>query len=419
MSKKEPNPSSSRRIAYRGADNRFVSSRLGTKCVHAGERWALPNYRELGTPIHSANIYFYEKFQELDDLVHGIKPGYSYARWGTPTLAVLERLMSTLTKAEVTLVSSSGMAAIHVALLASGLVQGTKLVCSRDLYGPSLDLIKKIFAGLGVEVFTWDFTDIIGLERLIESEVPDVVYFEVMTNPLLKIIDAPRIIEVAHHFGAKVIIDNTFLTPYIFKPLEHGADYVVHSVSKYLSGHGDVLAGSVSTRRENMEVLRSTLATTGCTLSSNSAWLAIRGIKTFHLRMPKHCENALELARYLENNSAVSRVFYPGLPSHPQHRLAKRIFSNEHYGGMITFEITKCSQDKVYEFIDSLKVIIPAGSLGDVHSLILPPSRTTHHKLTKEDLKLIGIKPNTVRLSVGLEDVGDLKMDLDQALVNL
>ena len=405
-----------RPIGYRGPDVRFDAAHFGTQCIHAGERWAVPDYLEPVLPIHNSNVYYYERCQDLDDMIQGDKPGYGYARWGTPTASALERLLSTLEGAECTLTTSSGMAAIHAALLAAGVRQGAKLICSRDLYGSSYAMIRDIFSTFGAKIVFADFTDISALETLIAENKPEIVYFEVMTNPLVKVLDAPAIIRIAHRYGAKVVIDNTFLTPYLYKPLLDGADYVIHSLSKYLSGHGDVIGGSISTRQEYYDKLRVLVATIGGVLSSNSAWLTIRGIKTFALRMERHCTNALALATFLQSHPLVKRVYYPGLPNHLQNAVAKRIFRKDSFGGMISFELVDGNKEKVYRFIDSLQLIIPGGSLGEVNSLILNPARTTHHNLNAEELALAGISPGLVRLSAGLEDVDDLKHDLDQAL---
>lgn len=405
-----------RQVAFRGADPRFTDAHLGTQCVRASENWEASEYCSAVTPIHNANVYYYENVQDLDDMVNHVKPGYGYARWGTPTNTTLERLLSTLEGAEATLVGASGMAAIHTALLAAGLEQNSTVVCSYDMYGPSFAMLGQIFAKLGVRVQMADFGDLEGLKAVLARSKPKVVYFEVMTNPLVKVVDAPAIIELAHSSGATVVVDNTFLTPYIYRPIPDGADYVCHSVSKYLSGHGDVMAGSVSTSGRRLEDLHYYMATLGGTLASNSAWLAIRGIKTFHLRMERHCSNALRLAEFLQDHPQTANVRYPGLPSHPQHELAKRLFRPDSFGGMLSFELVDGDKDKVYRFIDSLNFIVPGGSLGEVHTLILNPARTTHHNLSPEELAAAGIKPGTIRLSVGLEDVRDLEQDLDRAL---
>jgi cystathionine gamma-synthase/methionine-gamma-lyase len=254
------------------------------------------------------------------------------------------------------------------------------------------------------------------LEDTIKRERPAVVYFEVVTNPMTKVIDAPVGIEMAHRHGAAVIVDNTFTTPYLLRPIKIGADFVTHSVSKFISGHGDVLAGSVSCYRKDFDKLHDMLIQVGCTLGPNEAWLALRGLKTFPLRMERQCANAIQVAEFLENHPLVEKVRYAGLPSHPQHETARRIFPDGNYGAMLNFDITDCDKDKAFRFLDSLRIILPATTLGDIYSLIVNPARTTHHQLSDEELATIGISPGTFRMSVGIENIKDLKEDLDQAL---
>jgi cystathionine gamma-synthase/methionine-gamma-lyase len=261
-----------------------------------------------------------------------------------------------------------------------------------------------------------DFTDLDRLEAAIKRERPKIVYFEVVTNPMTKVIDAPAVIELAHQYGATAIVDNTFTTPYLLKPFELGADLITHSVSKFLAGHGDVLAGSVSCRRQDFDKLHDMLIQVGCTLGPNEAWLALRGLKTFPLRMERHCSNAMEVARFLEGHPLISKIRYAGLPSHPQHETAKRILPEGQYGAMLNFDLADCDKDKAFRFLDALQLILPATSLGDIYSLIVNPARTTHHWLSDEQLAAVGISIGTFRMSVGIENVEDLKEDLDQAL---
>jgi cystathionine beta-lyase/cystathionine gamma-synthase len=243
-----------------------------------------------------------------------------------------------------------------------------------------------------------------------------VVYFEVVTNPMTKVIDAPAVIEMAHRYGAQVIVDNTFTTPFLLKPFRIGADFVSHSVSKFLSGHGDVLAGSVSCYRKDFDKLHDMLIQVGCTLGPNEAWLALRGLKTFPLRMERQCASAVEVARFLEKHPLIERVRYPGLPSHPQYETARRIFPEGRYGAMLNFDIANCDKGKAFRFLDALRLVLPATTLGDIYSLIVNPARTTHHWLGEDELAAIGISPGTFRMSVGIESIEDLKEDLDQAL---
>ena len=401
---------------HRRADTRYVDKDLATQCLHAGERWEKQYFWTSSTPIYNSTTFFYDSAQDLDDRVYYRKPGYVYARGGSPTNTTLERALSTLEVAEVTHVCSSGMAASHLALLTAGAGRDELILCSSDVYGSVYTMVENIFPHLGSPSILMDFTDLNRLEDAIQREKPRVVYFEVVTNPMTKVIDAPAVIEMAHRHGAAVIVDNTFTTPYLLKPFEIGADFVTHSVTKFLSGHGDVLAGSVSCYRKDFDELHDMLIQVGCTLGPNEAWLALRGLKTFPLRMERQCANAAEVARFLEAHPLIQKVRYAGLPSHPQYETAKRIFPEGRYGAMLNFDIADCDKDKAFRFLDSLKLVLPATTLGDIYSLIVNPARTTHHWLSEEELATIGISPGTFRMSVGIENVEDLKEDLDQAL---
>ena len=399
----------------RRADPRYLNKDLATQCLHAGERWEKQIFWTSSTPIHNSTTFFYDSAQDLDDRVYYREPGYVYSRSGSPTNTTLERALSTLEGAEVTHVCSSGMAASHLALLTAGAGKDELILCCSDVYGSVYTMVENIFPHLGGRSILMDFTDLNALEDTIRREKPAVVYFEVVTNPMTKVIEAPAVIDISHRYGAMVIVDNTFTTPYLLKPSEHGADFVCHSVSKFLSGHGDVLAGSISCHRKHFDKLHDMLIQVGCSLGPNEAWLALRGLKTFLLRMERQCANAVEVAGFLENHPLIEKVGYPGLPSHPQYQTARRIFSDGRYGAMLNFDIADCDKDKAFRFLDSLKLILPATTLGDVYSLIVNPARTTHHWLNENELATMGIGPGTFRMSVGVENVEDLKEDLDQA----
>jgi cystathionine beta-lyase/cystathionine gamma-synthase len=400
----------------RRADTRYADKDLATQCLHAGERWEKQFFWTSSTPIYNSTTYFYDSVQDLDDRVFYRKPGYVYARGGSPTNTALERAISTLEGAEVTHVCASGMAASHLALLTAGAGREELILCCSDVYGSVYTMVDNIFPHLGGRSILMDFTDLDRLEDTIRREKPAIVYFEVMTNPMTKVIDAPAVIEMAHRYGAVVIVDNTFTTPFLLKPFEIGADFVSHSVSKFLSGHGDVLAGSVSCYRKDFDKLHDMLIQVGCTLGPNEAWLALRGLKTFPLRMERQCANGMEVAAFLEEHPLIEKVRYAGLPSHPQYETAKRVFPERRYGAMLNFDIADCDKDKAFRFLEALRLILPATTLGDIYSLIVNPARTTHHWLSEEELATIGISSGTFRMSVGIENVEDLKEDLDQAL---
>jgi cystathionine beta-lyase/cystathionine gamma-synthase len=400
----------------RRADARYLDKDLATQCLHAGERWEQQFFWTSSTPIYNSTTFFYNSAQDLDDRVYHRKPGYVYSRSGSPTLTALERALSTLEGAEVTHVCSSGMAASYLALLAARVGKGDLILCSSDVYGSVYTMVEDTFPDLGSPAILMDFADLDRLEDVVRRQKPRVIYFEIVTNPMTKVIDAPAVVEIAHRHGAVVIVDNTFTTPYLLKPIDIGVDFVCHSVTKFLSGHGDVLAGSVGCYRKDFDRLHDLLVQVGCALGPNEAWLALRGLKTFALRMERHCANALEVARFLESHPLIERVRYPGLPSHSEHETAKRIFTAGRYGAMLSFDIADCDKNGAFRFLDSLKLILPATTLGDIYSLIVNPARTTHHQLGEDELAMMGISPGTCRMSVGIENIDDLKEDLDQAL---
>ncbi len=405
-----------RHAENRQADERYLHRYMETQCVHAGERWEKYDFWSSSTPIYNATTFLYDGYAQLEDRLFYRKPGYVYSREGSPTSTALERAISTLEGAETTHVCASGMAASHLALLAAGAGAQGGILCSSDVYGSVYTMVENVFPHLGAPTAFADFTDLNRLEDAIRAFRPRVVYFEVMTNPLTKIIDALAVIEMAHRYGARVVVDNTFTTPYLMKPFQIGADFVVHSVSKFLSGHGDVLAGSVSCAKEDFDALHSLLAQVGCPLGPNEAWLALRGLKTFALRMERHCANAQEIARFLAAHPLVEQVRYAGLPDHPQHPIAQRIFAPGRYGAMLSFNVANCDQERAVRFLDALRIILPATTLGDCYSLIVNPATSTHRWLGAERLAALGILPGTFRMSVGLEHVADLQDDLDQAL---
>ena len=395
-----------------------------TQAVHAGERGPRPDFTPVVTPIYYSVGYLYDSMDQLDAVFAAEREGYVYPRFGTPTNAALERAVATLEGGEAALSFASGMAAIHAALLATGLEAGQALrlgsgyavVAAQDVYGATYALLSNLFTGLGVAVRFVDIADLASVERAIVEEKPKAVFCEVISNPLLKVADVPAVAELAHAHGAEMIVDSTFATPYLTRPLTLGADYVVHSSTKYLGGHGDVLGGVVVTSAERRKRLWELIKITGGNLGPNQAWLTMRGLKTLPLRMAQHCRNAAAVADWLAEHPRIAKVNYPGLPSHPQHPVATRLFREYCYGGMISFEIAGANRAKVFRFMEALKLILPATTLGDVYSLALYPAHSSHRALSPEERAAIGIGEGLVRLSVGIEDVEDIIADLDQAL---
>jgi len=393
-----------------------------TQAVHAGERGPRPDFTPVVTPIYNSVGYLYDSMDQLDAVFAAEGEGYVYPRYGTPTNAALERAVAILEGGEAALSFGSGMAAIHAALLATGLAAGQAVVAAHDVYGASYALLANLFTSLGMRVRFVDIADLASVERAISlsyPEKPKTVFCEIISNPLLKVTDVPAVAELAHAHGAEVIVDSTFATPYLVRPLTLGADYVVHSSTKYLSGHGDVLGGVVVTSAERRKRLWELIKITGGNMSPHQAWLTMRGLKTLPLRMAQHCRNAAAVAAWLAEHPKIAKVNYPGLPSHPQHAVATRLFRDGCYGGMVSFEIAGADRAQVFRFMESLKLVLPATTLGDVYSLTLYPAHSSHRALSPEERAAIGIGEGLVRLSVGIEDVEDIIADLDQALEHI
>jgi cystathionine beta-lyase/cystathionine gamma-synthase len=382
----------------------MTSKSIFTLAVHAGERGPRPDFSPVVTPIYNSIAYTYETMEDLDAVFARERPGYVYARYGNPTVTALEQAVAALEGGEEAMVFASKVEA------------GATVVAAHDVYGATYALLSKLFSTLGVRTRFVDIADLTAVEQAIVEEKPRAVLFETVSNPLLKVADTPAVVEIAHRHGAEVIVDNTFASPYVFQPLAHGVDYVVHSSTKYLGGHGDVLGGVVVTSAQRCVTLREVTKLVGGNLGPNEAWLTMRGLKTLPLRMVQHCHNAAQVAAWLQGHPRISRVNYPGLTDHPQHEVATRLFRPGCYGGMISFEIADANQATVFAFMEALQLCLPATSLGDVYSLVMYPAHSSHRALTPEERAQIGIGEGLVRFSVGIEDGEDIIADLEQAL---
>jgi cystathionine beta-lyase/cystathionine gamma-synthase len=392
---------------------------LATQAVHAGERLPRGNYNSVVTPLHFSVGYTYESMEDLDGVFAGTHTGYVYPRYGSPTVAAFETAMAVLEHGQSAIAFSSGMAAIHAALLAAGARAGTTAVAALDVYGASYTLLQNLLAALGIDVVWVDASDHQVVEAALEATTkPGILLVETLSNPLLKIANVPALAQLAHCYNAQLLVDNTFASPYLFNPLTHGADYTIHSVTKYIGGHGDLMAGVVVTSNEKREYLFEINKLVGGILGPFEAWLALRGIKTLPLRMRQQCANAAEIATWLQQHPQIEQVNYPGLVDHSQHELADSLFEGRGYGGMLSFEIVGADQARAFRFLETLKLCQPATTLGDVYSLVLHPATSSHRSLAPEERKRVGISDGLVRLSTGIEDVDDIIADLDQALRN-
>jgi len=387
-----------------------------TRAVHAGERAAKPDFQPVTTPIYNTVGFLYEDMRDLDAVFGNEREGYVYARYGNPTNSALEEALASLEEGEAALTFGSGMAAVHASLLAAGVKAGTSILSAYDVYGATYAICGRLFPELGVRAKFVDVTNLEELQKALLEARPTAVILETISNPLMKVADIPTICNLAHQVGAKVIVDNTFATPFLYRPIQHGADFCVHSMTKYIGGHGDVLGGAIVTSKANRSILHEIIKMTGGNLGPMEAWLTLRGLKTLPLRMRQHCQNAMEVARWLEGHPRVARVNYPGLASHPQHELAKRLFPPGLFGGMISFEIKDAGKEKVFRFMKALELILPATTLGDVYSLTLYPAISSHRALTPEERAKVGISDRLVRLSVGIEEASEIIEDLERAL---
>jgi cystathionine gamma-synthase/methionine-gamma-lyase len=387
-----------------------------TRAVHAGERGARPDFTPVSTPIQHSVGYLYDDMVDLDGIFGGERAGYVYPRYGSPTVSAFEQAIAELEEAEDAVAFASGMGAIHAALLGAGVSAGKAVVAATDVYGATYALLERTFTDLGVRVGFVNITDLDQVAQAVAEEQPVVLLCEIISNPLMKVADVPSLAAMAHAAGASLIVDNTFATPYLFRPLEHGADYAVHSATKYLAGHGDVMAGVVVCSSQRGLDLRERQKLLGANLGPQEAWLALRGLKTLPLRMRQHCANAQAVAEWLAGHASVAQVNYPGLPDHPQHAMAARLFDGHGFGGMLSFDLREAGQPEVFAFMEALELVLPATTLGDVYSLTLYPAHSSHRQVAPEVRAQIGIGDGLVRLSVGIEEAEDVIADLAQAL---
>ena len=393
------------------------SKSIETLAVHAGRTDVDElRFRPVAQPIHLSVAYMAESMEDADAVFAGEQEGYVYARYGNPTVRALERAVAQLEGAEDGIAYSSGMAAIHAALLGAGARPGVRLLSACDVYGATYALQDHLLAGLGIETTFVDVADREQVAGALQDIRPVALICETISNPLLKVADLGWLTQLAHSVGAAVIVDNTFATPYLVRPLTLGVDYVVHSATKYLAGHGDVLAGLVLASSERVADLRERQKLLGANLGPHEAWLALRGLRTLALRMRQHCSNALAVAEWLDQCPDVAQVNYPGIAAHPQHGLALDLFGGNGFGGMISFDIKGAGRREAFSFMDALELVLPATTLGDVFSLVLYPAHSSHRALPPNVRQALGIGDGLVRMSVGIEDAEDIIADLAQAL---
>lgn len=406
--------------ALRAQNDRIMNTRPSTQkrrqcgaqttAVHAGEGNKHGVGVGVGTPIARTSTFTFSSTEEMKRWAEGKSKAYIYTRYGNPTLAVAQEKIAALEGAEAAVVTASGMAAISSALLGA-LKCGDELISTAQLYGGTYRLMRDVFADLGIKVHHVG-TDLAGIERLVNSRTR-VLYVESPTNPTVRLVDVAKAAQFGKQHKLISIIDNTFATPVLQQPIQLGYDMVVHSATKALAGHSDVIAGAAVGNKHWMERVQHMVIYLGGSMDPEAAYLLNRGMKTLGLRVHKQCENAMAVAKFLEKHPKVARVFYPGLPSHPDHKLAKRQMRG--FGSMLAFDL-KGGLSAARRVCDRVQLFLLAASLGGVESLVVLPAYTSHYNMSEEELLRGGVTPGMVRVSIGIEDSADLIADLQQAL---
>jgi methionine-gamma-lyase len=380
-----------------------------TLAIHAGEeKFGVAG--PVGTAISRTSTFTFADTEQMKQWAEGKGSYFIYTRYGNPTLAVAEKKIAALEGAEDALVTASGMAAISSALLGV-LKAGDQLVATLSLYGGTYRLMRDVFPRMGIKV-KFVGTDLAGIEKLVTPRTK-ALYIETPTNPALRVVDLKRAIDVAKAWDLVSFIDNTFASPLLQKPVSLGFDVVLHSATKYLGGHSDILAGAAAGKKSLIEKARQMVIYLGGSMDPEVAFLLIRGMKSLEVRMERQCRTAMAVAKFLEQHPKISKVHFPGLPSHPDHKLAKQQMKG--FGAMMAFDM-KGGLAAARRFCERTRVFLLAASLGGAESLVLLPVYSSHYNMSVAELKAAGIEPGTVRVSIGLEDQNDLIEDLRHAL---
>jgi cystathionine beta-lyase/cystathionine gamma-synthase len=385
---------------------------FATRAIRAASRAPQVDQRPTSVPIYQSATFSSHDADELAAVLTDQRPGYAYSRIDNPTTAALAAAVAELEGGEAGVSFATGMAAIHAALL-SLVSAGDRIVSTRAVYGSTRALQANVLGRLGVTTEYVDITDHATVEAALAAAPARVLYAETISNPTIVVADIAGLAAIAHRHGATLVVDNTFASPYLCRPLELGADLVIESATKYLGGHSDVLAGIVSGSRELVRRVRDVQVDTGGSLAPLAAFLVLRGVATLAVRMERHGATAAALAAWLERRDGVVRVHHPSLPSHPQHALASRQLTLG--GGMLAVELAG-GRPAGAAFIDALSIPELTASLGSVHTMVVHPASTTHRQLDDRALADAGIAPGLLRISAGLEDVDDLIADFETAL---
>ncbi len=399
-----------------------------TRAVHSGEHRSSSEegrdgtFYPISTPIYASTTFSHPNVETTDRVLGGEEQGYSYARYDNPTVRAFEEALVSLEAPEPgadvrAFAFASGMAATHAAFAAAELTDGATVLAAEQLYGSTATLLVQVFGANGVETRFVDAYDLGAVEKKVAQIKPRAVVVESISNPLLRVADIGGISEITRAAGAALIVDNTFGTPYLQRPLDLGADIVIHSATKYLSGHGDLTAGVVVAGPPYAEAVEQLRKLVGGVLGPFEAWLAHRGLKTLPLRMGRQCENARAIASSLTAHPKVAKVNHPSLKAHPDYETAGRVLSDT--GGLVSFELAAEGREEAFAFLNSLELCVKAPSLGDIYTLAIHPATSSHRELSPSRRERLGVGENLVRLSVGIEHPQDIISDLEQALDRL
>ncbi len=381
---------------------------IGTRAVHGAHG---PQAGPLMTPIAQSGTFVFDSAAAMRRYLEGDESLYLYTRYANPTLRELEERLAVLEGGEAACVFASGMAAMSTALL-SLVKAGDEVLASASLYGGTTRLVREVLPALGVAGRVVPIADLTRLPAVV-SPKSRVLVFEGLTNPNVDVIDVAAVVRSAHEAGLVVVLDNTFATPVLLRPLSLGVDLVMHSLTKSLSGHSDIIGGALVGSRKRVEAAHALLKVLGGCMDPHPAFLVLRGLKTLHLRVERQCANALALARRLEGHPRLTRVLYPGLASHPAHEIARRQMSA--FGGVVSLVLSG-GLAAAERFYDGLEIVARAASLGGVESLVSLPVLTSHYGYTEEQLAAAGVDPGMVRISLGVEDAEDVIRDVERAL---
>lgn len=389
---------------------------IHTKAVHTGDRKKPGPYVPVTTPIYTASAYSYASMEQLDRIFGQEETGPCYARYDTPSATALEELVAALENGAGAQSCASGMAALHLAVTAALTDRRKSIVAANAMYGATVAMLMNVLEPAGAEVSFADPCNVEAFRAAVQQAKPGCVLVESISNPLLRVPPLDQIAEIAREAGAALVVDNTFATPLIVRPLELGAHFSVHSLTKYLAGHGDVMGGVIVADEANLPVVRGLSRTIGPVLGPFECYLTMRGIKTFPLRMERQCANACRIAAWLASHPKVERVYFTADPAHPDAAVIRRLFPQSLYGAMVSFEIKDAARPEIFRFMDALKLVVRATSLGDVHTMMLYPVMSSHRDISPKQRERMGIRQNLVRLSAGIEAPEDIIADLEQAL---